>query len=463
MRRICLLLIGALALACLRAGPAAAQQAEARIALVIGNAGYQTGALATAANDAGLIAQTLQAAGFDVVGARDLDQDSLRRAFRDFHQKAQQSGPNTVAFIYLGGYGLQLEGENYFVPVDARIANDTDVAAEAVRISDFTRPLASLRLKATVVVLDAARQSPFNVAGRPLAGGLALVEPDPGVLYAFNSAPGTVGPAGQGAYGPYAQALAEMIREGGLPLPAIFDRVRLRVNDITKGTEVPWHASKVTTQVVFFERAADAPPPQVSVEQTAAIRARPIRDFDERDAYIAALERDTLDGYLDFLAAYPRSPYAKRVHAIVAARREAIVWRRTRLVDTPQAYWSYLRRYPRGPHAGDAERRLAYLSAALEPPRAFAMVDYDVPPPPPDDIVYVERPVLMFDDPVYALSPPPPLPPPHDPWASPTSPSPRPVATPPPPAPGSPAHRAPRDPPRPRTPQIRAWNCPAHG
>src|SRR5690349_22213913 len=94
-----------------------AEPMEKRIALVIGNSGYQTGALATAANDAGLIAQTLQAAGFDVVGARDLDQDSLRRAFRDFHQKADQSGPNTVAFIYLGGYRRQLEGVNYFVSV----------------------------------------------------------------------------------------------------------------------------------------------------------------------------------------------------------------------------------------------------------------------------------------------------------------------------------------------------------
>jgi uncharacterized caspase-like protein len=268
-------------------------------------------------------------------------------------------------------------------------------------------------------VVDAARQSPFTVAGRPLAGGLALVEPDPGMLYAFNAAPGTIGPVGQGAYGPYAQALAEMIREGGLPLPAIFDRVRLRVNDMTKGAEVPWHASKITAQVVFFERGPDAPPPQVSPEETAAISTKPIRDFDERDAYIAALERDTLDAYLDFLAAYPRSPYAKRVHAIVAARREAIVWRRTRSFDTPQAYWSYLRRYPRGPHAGDAERRLAYLSAELEPPPAFAMVDYDIPPPPPDEMVYVERPAIYFADPVYAFAPPPPPPvfflPPPDP------------------------------------------------
>src|SRR5437660_11962846 len=105
--------------------------AKKRIALVIGNAGYQAGALNTPANDAGLIAQTLQAAGFDVAGARDLDQDSLRHAFRDFVEKATSSGPDTVVFIYGSGYGLQLEGENYFVPIDAKIARPADVAAEA--------------------------------------------------------------------------------------------------------------------------------------------------------------------------------------------------------------------------------------------------------------------------------------------------------------------------------------------
>src|SRR6266536_982252 len=113
-----------------------AAPAERRIALVVGNANYQAGALQTPANDAGLIAQTLQAAGFDVSGARDLDQDSLRRALRDFIDKAEGAGPDTVAFIYLSGYGAQLEGDNYFVPIDARIARDSGVAAEAVRISD---------------------------------------------------------------------------------------------------------------------------------------------------------------------------------------------------------------------------------------------------------------------------------------------------------------------------------------
>src|ERR1700745_3814087 len=89
-------------------GPASAQQQEKRIALVVGNGAYAKAPLATAANDAGLIAQTLQAAGFDVVGARDLDSDTLRRSLRDFMQKAEASGPDTVAMVYLSGYGMQL-------------------------------------------------------------------------------------------------------------------------------------------------------------------------------------------------------------------------------------------------------------------------------------------------------------------------------------------------------------------
>jgi uncharacterized caspase-like protein len=164
---------------------------------------------------------------------------------------------------------------------------------------------------------------------------------------------------------------------------------------------VPWHASKLTTtSLVFFERAPDAPPPAVSIEQTAAMRVRPLRDLAAQDAYAAALERDTLDGYTEFLGAYPDDPMAARVRAIVAARREAITWRRTRLVDTPPAYWSYLRRYPDGPHAGDAHRRLAFLAAAFEPPPSFAVMEYDLPPPPPEEIIYVQRPILVFDDPV---------------------------------------------------------------
>jgi len=392
------------------APPAHAQTTEKRMALVIGNGAYQTGALATPANDAGLIAQTLQAAGFDVVGARDLDEDSLRHAFRDFVDNVSKAGPDTVVAIYFAGYGLQLEGENYLVPIDADISRDADVPVRALRLSDYTRALAALQLKATMVVLDAARATPFSLSGQPLAGGLALMEPEPGTLIAFNAAPGTVATDGQDGYGPYAKALAEMIRAGGLAPADVFDRVRLRVNEMTQGAQVPWDASKIDAPFVFFERGPDAPPPAASAAETASLRSRPIHDFGAQDAYLAALERDTIDAYEDFLHAYPDDPMARRVRALVAARREAITWRRSYDADSPEAYWSYLRRYPRGAHAVDARRRLAQIAAALEPPPRFAVIDYDVPPPPPDEVVYYERPVLDFDDPSFGFAPPPPPP-----------------------------------------------------
>ena len=275
-----------------------------------------------------------------------------------------------------------------------------------LRLSDYTRALAALHLKATMVVLDAARANPFSQSGQRLASGLALAEPDPDMLIAFNAGPGTIAPESPDGYGPYARALAEMIREGGLQPAEVFDRVRLRVNDMTKGAQVPWDASKIQAQFVFFERGPDAPAPAASTEQTS----RPLRDLGAQDAYLAALSRDTMDGYEDFLAAYPHDPMAKRVRGILAARREAITWRRTYQADLPEGYWSYLRRYPRGAHAADARRRLAHLAAAFEPPPQFTLIDYDVPPPPPDEAVYYERPVLIFDDPVFAFAPPPPPP-----------------------------------------------------
>src|SRR5258705_11421824 len=120
-------------------GSAAAQQQEKRFALVVGNGAYAKSPLATAANDAGLIAQTLQAAGFDVIGARDLDGDTLRRSFRDFIQKAEASGPDTVAMVNLAGYGMQLAVLNYFIPVGSTISRDTEIPTEGMRISDELR------------------------------------------------------------------------------------------------------------------------------------------------------------------------------------------------------------------------------------------------------------------------------------------------------------------------------------
>ena len=386
-------------------GPAFA--AEKRMALVVGNAAYGQKPLETPANDAGLVAQTLQAAGFDVTGARDLDEDSLRHAFRDFAEKAAGAGPDAVAFVYFAGYGLQFEGENYLIPIGANITRDADIPSKATRVSDYLKSLAASGVKAGVVVVDAARANPFTLSGAPLASGFALYEPGPRMILAYNAAPGTIAPAEKGPYGAYAHALSEMIREGGLPLSELFEKVRLRVNETTKGAQLPWNSNGFQSSFVFFERSANAP---AQPDRTAAIRTKPIGELGPRDGYAAAVQRDNMQGYEDFIAAYPRDPSSRRVRAILAMRREAITWRHTRMTDSPNAYWSYQLRYPRGPHVGDARRRLAELAAAYDPPQSFAVIDYDVPPPPPEEIIYVDRPVFVFDDPEFDFVPPPPPP-----------------------------------------------------
>ena len=389
--------------------PAAAQAPERRFALVIGNSEYTTGRLPTAANDAGLIAETLRAAGFDVAGARDLDQDTLRRSIREFLDKVSTAGPQAVSFVYLAGYGLQFGGENYIVPIDATIRRDEDIPIEAIRISDFTQPLAGTPGAVKLVVVDAARQHPFTPEGPPLASGLALVESDPGMLVAFNAAPGSIASIESGPYGAFAQALAEMISTGGLGLDDLFARLRLRVSEKTNGIAVPWYDSKIAQPFLFTERTPDAPPPP-QVATSMELQSRPIGEFSgDREAYVAALERDTLDGYEEFIAAFPDSPLGGRVRALLAVRREAITWRRTVSINTPQAYWSYLRRYPQGAHVADAERRLARLAAAYDPPASFVPMAFaDVEPPPPDEVAYLSQPAVVFDGPGFL--PPPPVP-----------------------------------------------------
>ena len=279
--------------------------------------------------------------------------------------------------------------------------------AQAIRVSDLTRPLAGIPLAARMVVLDLARANNFAQGGQPLAPGLALVDPEDGSLIAFNAAPGTIAPEEQPPYGAYAQALSEMMREGGLPVDEVFSRTRLRVNELTRGAVVPWHASKITVPFVFFERAPGAPAPLVSPQARAEVARRPIRDFPAEEAYAVAIDRDTIPAYQEFLVAYPSSPQARRVRAMLAARREALIWRRCVIANRPEAYWTYIRRYPRGPHIADARRRLALISAPLDPPAQFAFFEYDVPPPPPDEIEIIDnRRTYYFDERDYGPPPP---------------------------------------------------------
>lgn len=403
-------IIGALAvgmLAMLWAGSPAQSQSQPRIALVIGNANYAKGALKTPLVDGGLIAETLNSAGFEIVEGADVGQGDLRRIFRDFLAKVEAAGPDAIAFVYFSGYGLSFEGENFLAPVDVKLDRESDIPLDAVRLNDLMRPLAAMPGRAKVVVMDAARQHPFAMADARLATGLVAIEPSPGMLISYSSAPGTVAEDGQDAYGPFAVAISEMMREPGLDLDAAFTRIRIRTHQTTQGRQTPWHVSALGAPAAIVPAAAPTAPASAGAPPFAApVHARrpvrPMRDVGMDEAYALAIEQDSLPAYSEFVQVYPQSAYAPRVWAIIRARREALAWMRAVEFNTPESYWTYLRRYPDGMYAEDARRRLRRLAALLEPPPAFAAVDFVGVPEPliGEPLAYVA---------IYPPAPPPPL------------------------------------------------------
>ena len=154
--------------------------AEKRVALVIGNSSYKHVAkLTNPTNDAAAVANLLRTSGFDVIERKqDLNISAMKRAIRDFSEKTQDAD---IAVVYYAGHGIEVDGTNYMIPVDAELARDVDVEDETVsldRIVKVLDPVKRLRL----VILDACRDNPFSksmkrtIGTRSIGRGLAKVE-----------------------------------------------------------------------------------------------------------------------------------------------------------------------------------------------------------------------------------------------------------------------------------------------
>jgi len=209
-----------------------------RVALVVGDSAYQNvPPLRNPANDAAMMEMTFRQAGFDVVDARhDLSAQETRQALRQFADSAQDAD---IAVIYYAGHGVEVDGINYLIPVDARLERDNDVFDEALpldRVLLAVEPARQLRL----VILDACRDNPFaktmkrTVASRAIGRGLAKVEPDsPNLLIAYSAKAGSTAQDGNGSNSPFTMALARHLTTPGLDIRKAFGFVR---DDVLKNT-----------------------------------------------------------------------------------------------------------------------------------------------------------------------------------------------------------------------------------
>ncbi|WP_043160148.1 caspase family protein [Bradyrhizobium sp. Ai1a-2] len=304
--------------------------AEKRVALVISNAAYQNVApLPNPVNDGALIAATLKDAGFDVVDfRRDLPAVETRRALRDFADRTRDA---EIAVVYYAGHGIEVDGANYLIPVDARLERDTDVYDEAFsldRILIAIEPAKKLRL----VILDACRDNPFaktmkrTVASRAIGQGLAKVEPtSPNVLIAYSAKAGSTAADGDGKNSPFTSALSKHLTTPGLDVRRAFGYVRDDVLKSTNNRQEPFVYGSLGGEDV----------PLVPAPAKAASPAAPALSpqADIRRDYELALQVGNKSALNAFLAQYPDGFYA----SLAKLQLEKIAAEEARVAATEKA------------------------------------------------------------------------------------------------------------------------------
>jgi formylglycine-generating enzyme required for sulfatase activity len=258
-------------LAVLAAATAAAQSpaasgpaGEKRVALVIGNAAYDQGALRNPVNDARAIVQALRGAGFQVIARENADRVAMYEAINEFGDRLKDT--RGVGLFYFSGHGLQVQGKNFMVPLRARITSERMVEPEAVDVNRVLAEMDTAQARVNIVILDACRDNPYARSFRSGARGLAQIDAPRGTLIAYATAPGKVAEDGTGANSPYTAALVRHIQAPGLPIEGVFKRVRVEVLERTRNRQEPWEASSLTGDFLFFPAGAlaAARPPEPS-------------------------------------------------------------------------------------------------------------------------------------------------------------------------------------------------------
>ena len=247
----------------LTAAALSANAAE-RVALIIGMSSYETILpLKNTANDARAIADTLEEIGFDVTTLIDVSGSQMQIALEEFAFNAETA---ELALIYFAGHGIEVQGENYLVPVDAQVRSNQEVQDQSFTLDDLLVAVEKAR-KMRIVILDSCRNDPFGdaidtgtteQAAQPGGGGgLAPADPDRGTLVAFAARDGQVAFDGQGSNSPYAEALIDILPTSDLEISLMFRKIRDRVLSATKNLQEPYVYGSLTGVPFYLAGASE--------------------------------------------------------------------------------------------------------------------------------------------------------------------------------------------------------------
>jgi uncharacterized caspase-like protein len=266
-----LLLLSTLVTAMAAGGDSAAPaKAERRIALVLGNSAYQNvPALPNPVVDAKAIAAELEKLNFEVISGYDLTKLETQETIARFAKDVRGAD---IALFYYAGHGMQVDGNNYLLPVDASLEDETSLDFETVQINFILRQM-SRETGLRLVFLDACRDNPLakafgeNSGASGVSSGLAEIQIEKsgkGTLVAFATSPNDVAYDGAGKHSPFTTALLAHLGEPDVPLTSAMTRVTSDVVKATDGLQRPWVNLSLTEDVIL-NPAKPAEPPQQTV------------------------------------------------------------------------------------------------------------------------------------------------------------------------------------------------------
>ena len=323
--------------------------AESRLALVIGQSAYRSvPALPNPANDARAVTQLLTDSGFEVSTAADLSQGQMREAVSDFAGKVAAKGADTVALVFYAGHGLQIDGENFLVPIDIDPKREADIPIQAVRLNDILNTLTSVPSKMRILMLDACRNNPFPDL-KTAGGGLAIVDAKigaPGTFLSFSTSPGAVAEDGSGSNSPYTNALLAAGKEQNIPIEETFKRVRLAVNKVTEGRQTPWDSSSLTEDFRFSGASVAGPKPAAAPKKSVAEWTRDLKGKPVEAANELIVADGTDEAYEAFAGLFPQTALGRLARDWLVRHRRMVAWNDAVLINTASGYRSFLAKFP---------------------------------------------------------------------------------------------------------------------
>jgi len=221
---------------------------ESRIALVIGNGAYKSSHLANPVNDANDMAAALKNCNFRVMKSINASRRQMRKAIRKFGDEINKGA---VGLFYYAGHGIQVDGENYLVPVNAEVYTEAEVEDECLKVSSVLRQMESAGNRLNIIILDACRDNPFGRSFRSNNMGLAKMDAPTGSILAYATAPGSVAADGTGGNGLYTSMLLKHMMEPNLTIERIFKRVRIDVVNTSDKRQTPWESSSLMGDFYF--------------------------------------------------------------------------------------------------------------------------------------------------------------------------------------------------------------------